>query len=258
MTPDINRPRSMESVLLEIDQRPFLNTVAAIVGEVSPSCDVVFIRDVMRKALRCACLLDLFAETRSPEYLTEFVKQRTHFYRMVPARHHVALEKEEYKAKQFFEYESALIHRIKFNDVFSWADIHAYVMGKSSDNLFYGKLIELMASGWTPQHTNGLRIQTILYDIGKDLIDYPYDVTHYLPNFLYFALTTRCPPKDIPRGLSDALQMAQEVDIAHDMVTFAALYREQVSPQVLGTSPLLNTQLENGFEVIKRGLRPFT
>ncbi len=256
-SPDMPRPKGMEAVLLEIDQRPFLNLVAAVAGEVSPSCDITHVRDLMRKAIRCACLLDLFAETRSPEYLGEFVRQRTQFYRMMPSYTHDTLQKLEYDGRQFFEHEQTLRQRIRDHDEFSWSDIEAYMMGKSSDNVFYGKILEFMAPSWTPGHSEALRTQTILFDIGKDIQDYPDDVKGSFPNTLSMALTTHMKPKDIPSSLPEALRAAQETGATEQIVAFASRFYKEIPTEVLFTSPTLREALVQRFESVRRGLQSF-
>ncbi len=257
MSPDIHHPKGMENILLEIDQRPFLAMVTAVVGEVSPKCDVTFTRDVMRKAIRCACLLDLFSETKSPEYLTEFVKQRTQFYTMIPVYTHDELESVEYEVKQFFKYEQILHDRIQQGYKFSWTDIEKYIMGKSSDNIFYGRVLELLTLDWTPKHSTALRTQTILFDIGKDIMDYEEDAIEDLPNILYMALTTSLKSKDIPRQLRDAVRIASKTGIAGQIIDFAARFKNEISTEILSASPTLQEAVVQRFEAIRRGLHPF-
>ncbi|KKR63001.1 hypothetical protein A2210_01885 [Candidatus Woesebacteria bacterium RIFOXYA1_FULL_40_18] len=203
MSPKSKRKKIViDKVLAEIDQRPFIQTLTTIVSEVSPSTNLARVNSVLKYAVRCACLLDLYAETANPVYAEELQKQRSMFYEEVPEGFHSELEKVEDSVKSFFDYEKTLISRIKSGDKFSENDIKTYLAGKSGDNLFYGRLLELLVPEW--KLTRELQIQTILFDIGKDLADYREDVVNGLPNVLVMCLSSR-----IDRGR--IIQLAQEL-----------------------------------------------
>lgn len=176
----------IHEVLTEIDQRPFIQTLTTIVSEVSPNANLIRIRSVLKQAVRCACLLDLYAETTNPVYAKELVKQRAMFYEEVPKDLHSELKEVEDNVKGFFDYEKTLIGRIKSGYKFSEGDIKTYLERKSGDNLFYGKLLELLVPEW--KLSRELQIQTMLFDIGKDLIDYKEDIENGLPNILVICL----------------------------------------------------------------------
>ena len=187
MNPEPKRTSiATEKVLTEIDQRPFIQTLATIVFEVSPDCDTQNIRLLIKHSVRCACLLDFYAETGDLVYQTEFNRQRTRFYQAIPEGFHSQLEIIEEDVKGFFDDEQTLMQRIKSGDKFSEDDIRNYLLGKSGDNIFYGKLLELLVPEWNL--TDELRIQTMLFDIGKDLVDYEDDVKNGLPNILLMCL----------------------------------------------------------------------
>lgn len=177
---------AIEKVLAEIDQRPFIQTLVTIVAEISPGSDPQSVYSLLKQAVRCACLLDLYAETGDLIYQTEFNKQRTRFYQAVPKSFHPELEKVEEDVKGFFDDEQVLIQRIKLGDKFSETDIRNYLLGKSGDNIFYGRLLELQVPEWNL--TEELCMQTMLFDIGKDLVDYEEDVKNGLPNILSMCL----------------------------------------------------------------------
>jgi hypothetical protein len=230
MSPEPKRKNIvMDEVLEEIDQRQFIQTLTTIVSEVSPNINLTQIHSVLRRAVRCACLLDLYAETANPVYAEELEKQRTMFYEEVPEDFRSELERVEKSVKSFFDYEKALISRIKSGDKFSENDIKTYLAGKSGDNLFYGRLLELLVPEW--KLTRELQIQTILFDIGKDLTDYKEDVINGLPNILIMCLRS-----GIDKGR--IILLAEE------------LKDEALVSQNINTSPTLVKEIEHNYNLI--------
>lgn len=223
----------IDKVLVEIDQRPFIQTLTTIVGEVSPRSGIQKIHPLIKRAVRCACLLDLYAESGNPIYAAELEKQRSVFYKEVPKNFHSELEKVEGDVKRFFDDEKTLIKRIRAGDKFLEDDIRTYLMGKSGDNLFYGRLLELLVPEWNL--TEELQIQTMLFDIGKDLLDYEEDVENGLPNILGMCLSS-----GIDRGW--ILQLAQE------------LKEEALASQNIKASPSLVRAIEHNYMLITERL----
>lgn len=226
--------RKIDKILDEIDQRPFIRTLTTIVSEVSPNTDLTQIHSVLTRAVRCACLLDLYAETSDPVYAVELEKQRSKFYEEIPEDFHFELEKVEDNVKSFFNDEKILIERTRAGDKFSEDDIRTYLIGKSGDNLFYGRLLELLVPEWNL--TKELQIQTMLFDIGKDLVDYEEDVANDLPNILVMCLSS-----DMDR--SKILQLTQD------------LKDEALGSQNIKTSPTLVRSIEQNHALIKDRLK---
>lgn len=234
MTPEpLNKSIDIGEIVTEIDQRPFIQTLTSIVSEVSPRSDTQKIHSLIKRAIRCACLLDLYAETDDPIYKAELEKQRSKFYEEVPEGFHLELKKVEDDVKRFFDNEQILIERISAGDKFSNDDIRNYLMGKSGDNLFYGRLLELLVPEWNL--TNELRIQTMLFDIGKDLVDYGEDVTNGLPNILGMCLSSGIDKSKI-------IQLARE------------LKDEAFASQNIRVSPTLIRAIEQNYSLIKERL----
>lgn len=223
-----------DKVLIGIDQRPFIQTLTTIVSEVSPKIDIQYITKVVRQAVRCACLLDLYAETANPVYAKELERQRSKFYEEVPKDFHPELEKVEGSVKKFFDDEKILMKRISVGDKFSSDDIRNYLVGKSGDNIFYGRLLELLVPEWNL--TRELQIQTMLFDIGKDLVDYEEDVANALPNIL-----TMCLGSGI--GKDRIVQLAQE------------LKNEALTSQNISSSPTLVKAIEHNYNQIVERLK---
>ncbi len=220
---------TIEEVLAEIDQRPFIQTLATIVSEVSSWSDTQNIHSLIKQAVRCACLLDLYAETGNSVYQTEFNRQRNRFYQAVPKDFHSQLEKIEEDVNGFFDDERILMQRIKSGDKFSEDDIRNYLLGKSGDNLFYGKLLELLVPEWNL--TDELRIQTMLFDMGKDLLDYADDVKSGLPNILSMCLSSGIDKRAI-------LQLATE------------LKGEALTSPNINISPTLKEAIKRNYSLI--------
>lgn len=233
MNPEPKRNIAIDEVLVEIDQRPFIQTLTTIVSEVSPNANLTQIHSVLTRAVRCACLLDLYAETANPVYAAELEKQRSKFYEEVPKDFHSELEKVEGDVKRFFDDEKTLIERIKARSIFSENDIRKYLTGKSSDNLFYGRLLELLVPEWNL--TRELQIQTMLFDIGKDLVDYEEDIANGLPNTLEMCLSSGIDKSRI-------IQLAQE------------LKDEALASQNIGASPTLVEAIEHNCALITKRL----
>ena len=218
--------RVIDEVLAEIDQKPFIQTLATIVSEVSPLADLAQIHQLIQQAVRCACLLDLYAETGDAIYAGEMEKQRTALYGQIPDKFHPKLEKIEEEGKGFFDEERTLMQRIKSGDTFSEDDIRDYLLGKSRDNVFYGKMLEFLVPGW--HLTDELRIQTMLFDMGDDLIDYEDDVENGLPNILSMCLQSGVDRNRI-------LQLATE------------LRDTALSSGHIGSSPILKSAIEQNY-----------
>ena len=225
---------AIKEVLDEIDQKPFIQTLTAAVSEVSPDANLVRIRSVLTLAVRCACLLDLYAETDNPIYLTESEKQRTDFYQQIPEAFHAQLERTEREVKGFFDDEQTLMQRIKSGDKFSEDDIKNYLLGKSGDNLFYGRVLELLVPEWNL--TRELQIQTMLFDIGKDLVDYQEDAARGLPNILGMCLSSGTDKSRI-------IQLARE------------LKDDALTSQNIGASPTLIRTIEGNYFLIEERLK---
>jgi len=224
----------IDEILAEIDQRPFIQTLTAIVSEVSPNAKLTQVHSVLTLAVRCACLLDLCAETANSIYIEELNKQRFKFYKEVPKDFHSELEKVENDVKKFFNDEKILMKKIKSGDKFSEDDIRTYLKGKSGDNLFYGKLLELLLPEW--HLTKELQIQTMLFDIGKDLVDYEEDIANGLPNILIMYLNSGIDKNKI-------IQLAQE------------LRTEALTSQNITVSPTLVKAIEYNYDLITKRLR---
>lgn len=224
---------SIDEVLTEIDQRSFIQTLNVIVSEISPGIDTQYIATVTRRAIRCACLLDLYTETSDNVYLIELKKQRSRFYKEVPKKFHSKLYKVENNVINFFNNERTLTKRIVASDKFSEDDIKKYLLGKSSDNLFYGKLLELLVPEWNL--TRELQIQTMLFDMGKDLVDYEEDVTNGLPNILIMCINSKINKNKIS-------QLAQE------------LKNEALASKNINVSPSLVKAIKSNYKLIKERL----
>ena len=127
--------------------------------------------------------------------------------------------------------------RIKSGDKFSEDDIKNYLLGKSGDNLFYGKLLELLAPGW--KLTDELRIQTMLFDIGKDLLDYEDDTRNGLPNILLMYLHS---------GIGIGIDRNRILHLATE------LRDKALSSSYIDTSPTLKSAIEQNYTQIAERL----
>ncbi len=194
----------IKEILAEIDQRPIIPTLVSIISEISPQTDSQKIHTLIKLSIRCACLFDLLAETGNSIYQSEIEKQRTEFYQHVPEEFHPELKVLERSVVKYFDDEKIPMSRIEAGDKFTIDDVKKYLSGKSGDNLFYGRLFELMIPEWN--HTRELHFQTMLFDMGKDLIDYEDDVKRGLPNTLSMCLSSGIPGNeilDLATGLRD-------------------------------------------------------
>ena len=257
MSSETPKPSQLiEARLAQIDRRPFLGFVMTTAREVSPHADLFLTQNLLQLAIRCACLLDDFSETDNTAFLKEFHKQKEYFYTLTPAHFHDELREVENDVKQFFEEERSLALRIRGGDQFSWRDIQKYILGKSGDNLFYGKILELTTPGWTADHTEGLRLQTILFDIEKDIQDYSDDVPKGLPNVLYMGLTTTVKPENIPHDNPNAVSLATQVGLDRRLLYFAQMYRKKLADSVRITTPTLHDAIDKRYCEIQAALQP--
>lgn len=219
----------IKSTLSEIDQKPFIHTLTIIVSEVSPLTDLSPIHDIITLVVRCASLLDLYAETGDIVYFAEFSLQENDFYKKIPRQFHPELKRLSITVSQFFIDEKTLLTKIKSGDPLSDYEIEKYLLGKSGDNLFYGRALEILVPKW--RLTRELQIQTMLFDIGKDLLDYEQDVKSGLPNILMMY-----PTRDIAK--TKIIQLADK------------LVSEAMSSTNLNDSPTLKHSIENNYASI--------
>ena len=218
----------IQEILIKIDSKPFIQFVSDVVREISTQEIAEQAYKAIRLAVRCACLLDLHAETQEAFYIEDeegFNKQREAFYELIPPEYHQELQEIEAEVSQFFCYEQDLINRIKKGDKFSTADITTYLEGKSGDNLFYGRVLEILVPEW--DLTNELQLQTILFDLGKDLEDYDEDIRNDLPNVLYMYLSGKISREEIPLDSENAIQLAQELGVSAEIISHASRIRNR-------------------------------
>lgn len=248
---------NIKEVLSEIDSKPFIKSVSDMVYEVSLGDDVKRAKahELMTMAVRCACLLDLYHETGDPVYLEEVEKQRSELYQTVPKNYHRVLMAEEESVRKFFEYEKSLRRRIQAGDRFTEDDIRQYLDGKSGDTLFYGRLLKIFVPEW--DLTDELRIQTILFDIGKDIADYEDDMAEGLPNVLYMFLSESVRKEEIPNDLERAVSLANELGITNNLLELAAGLKDKaLASKNLDSSPTLKKAIIDRYNQIEQLLVP--
>lgn len=241
-------------ILSQIDERPFIQLMCASVSEVSSEPKAKDILGLIKTSVRCACLLDLYAETEDPIFLREFETQRKKFYSLVPEQFHRELQTLEIEVKDFFQYELQLRMKLRRGEKFTSEEITKYLLGKSSDNAFYGKVLEIMVPEWNL--TSELRIQTILFDIGKDIEDYEQDFREGLPNILNMFLTQKLETSEMPMNSGDAITLANRLGITGEILGLASRYRAQavVNPELV-RAPSLQTAIDMNFTRIEESLK---
>lgn len=255
MSPDQNiRPAWMQEVLEKIDKRPFSRFIETVAMEISPSADRFFIHDMLRRAVRCILLLDYLYKTNDRQYDTEFYRQRDQFYSIVPDKDFERIENAEYVARQFFDQEKDFIREMRGGGRFTWKDIQTFTMSKSNEGQFYGTVLECTAPGWAPAHTEALRTQTILFNIGKDIHYYADDMVSGLPNVLYMALTAEILPSAIPHNLPEAVTAAHQMAIDRKIISYAEMFKQSVPPDILAVSPTLNSGILENMQDIRNSL----
>ncbi len=249
MSPENDLKVDLAEVLAEIDSRPFIKFVSTVITEISPSGEVEKAKAAIKLAVRCACLLDLHAETDNQTYLGEFKKQRTDFYGLIPDQHQQKLRVLEGQVMQFFEEERLIMDRVRSGDRFSEENIREYLLGKSSDNLFYGKVIEVFIPEW--DLTEELRIQTVLFDIGKDIKDYEEDIRDELPNVIYMVLSSEVDKGAIPRDEAAVMGSAIRTGASNRLLGLASDFKDRaLGSERIKTSPTLEKAINDRFKEI--------
>ncbi|OGZ39519.1 MAG: hypothetical protein A3B04_03825 [Candidatus Portnoybacteria bacterium RIFCSPLOWO2_02_FULL_39_11] len=241
-------------ILSQIDERPFIQLMYASVSEVSSDSKVKDILEPIKTSVRCACLMDLYAETENAVFLREFEAQRRKFYSLVPKQVHTELQTLEAEVKDFFQYELQLRMKLRRSEKFTSEEITRYLLGKSSDNVFYGRLLELIVPEWNL--TNELRIQTILFDIGKDIEDYEQDAHSGFPNILNMFLTQKLEASKVPTNPVEAIELASRFGISNEILGLATGYRTQaVANPELAKAPSLQAAINRNFTRIEEALK---
>ena len=210
--------------------------------------------ELIKTSVRCACLLDLHTETEDPVFLGEFEVQRKKFYNLIPEQFHAELQTLEGEVKDFFQYELQLRMKLGRGEKFTSEEIERYLLGKSSDNAFYGRMLELTVPEW--DLTNELRIQTILFDMGKDIEDYEQDVRGGFPNILNMFLTQKLASSKVPANPVEAIKLASRFGISNEILGLATGYRTQaVSNPELAQAPSLQDAINRNFTRIEEALK---
>jgi len=249
MSPENDLKVDLAEVLAEIDSRPFIKFVSTVITEVSSSGEVEKAKEAIKLAVRCACLLDSHAETDNQAYFEEFKRQRKDFYGLIPDQHQQKLRVLEGEVMQFFEEECLIMDRVRSRDRFSEENIREYLLGKSSDNLFYGEVLEIFVPEW--DLTEELRIQTILFDIGKDIKDYEEDIRDELPNVIYMALSSGVDKDTIPRDGTAAIELAIRTGASNRLLGLASDFKDRaLESERIKTSPTLEKAINDRFKEI--------
>lgn len=244
----------LSDILSQIDEKPFIQLVYTTVSEVSSEAQAKDVLKLIKSSVRCACLLDLYAETGNPVFIKEFEAQREMFYSLIPRHFHADIQALEAEVKDFFQYELQLRMKLRRSERFTDEEITRYLLGKSSDNVFYGRVLELMVPEWNL--TKELRIQTILFDIGKDIKDYEQDVHNGFPNVLNMFLTQKLETPEIPVDCVKAIELADRFGITNEILGLASHYRAKaVINSELVRAPSLQAAIDSNFVRIAEALK---
>lgn len=249
---------NIKQVLVKIDSQHFAKYVSQMIYEVSSGNETKRTKahELMRLAVRYFLLLDLYYETDDPIYLKEAEKQRSELYQLIHQKHHRDLISIERKAIQYFDFEKKLQSRIQANDSFTEEDIRRYLDGKSGDALFYGRLLGTIIPAWNL--TDELRIQTILFDIGKDITDYEDDIKHGLPNVLSLFLSGSLEKNKIPKDMRGAIRLLNELTVSSRVLKLAARLKEKaLASKDLDRSPTLREIIIYHYSRIEQLLESF-
>lgn len=250
----------IRKVLFKIDKKPFIKLIRDIISESYSKESGKKIHEPIKLAVRYICLLDLYHETRDKNYrnyfsdaviyLNEAKRQKEILYNFIPENKRKNLEKIEKGVLKFFYYERFLRRRLHNWNVFSRNDIREYIYEKSKDNLFYGKILEILVPKWNL--TKELRIKTMLFDIKKDLSDYEDDVKNELPNLLCLYFSGNMKKGNIPTGNKKAIRLANEAGISNHILSLAtALKNEALRSEKLKCSQILKRSITKTYSNLK-------
>jgi len=251
----------IRKVLFNIDKKPFIKLIKDIVSESQSKKAGKKIHEPIKLAVRYICLLDLYYETKDKNYknyfsdgviyLNEAKRQKEILYNLIPENQMKSLEKIEKDVLKFFSnYEIPLRRRLHSWNVFSRNDIREYICEKSKDSLFYGKILEILVPGW--KLTKELRINTMLFDIKKDIPDYEDDVKNELPNLLCLYFSGNMKKDNIPMSNKKAIQLANETGISNHILSLAtALKNEALKSEELKHSQTLKRNITKTYVNLK-------
>lgn len=210
------RENKIHKTLKWIDKR--------IVGYLSLLVDVVEFynkervneaESLLKIALRVAFFYDFYAETKDRDFLDEANRYKTLLYSQVSAQDKKDLQKIESQIRKLFEYEKQIGKKIKIGIALSDGEIKKHWQMKSSDALFYGRIINIFAIG--KNLMPHVYVYTQILDMLLDIREYKQDLKKQELNMLYMRLSQVIPNNRIPVSKLEAIEFAKNVGISNDI-----------------------------------------
>lgn len=224
-------PQLVESAYKKIDQRignfsipTIQQTVELSVHDKNLTVDVV---RTCRAALYAMYFLDFHAETdlrsaaseeerevKKQIYLTEARKQFGICYKGVPEQDRFDLARIQHRVVRFFGHERDVWKRIQREELVPTKDIMRVWGLKSSDALFYGRIIQSMTGR---DFSRVLYANMRLLDIRGDLMEMSDDVVKNSPNMVVAMLANKIGFTKIPKTDSEILEVINSQGVNEDI-----------------------------------------
>lgn len=162
-------------------------------------------------SLRAAFFYDFNAETEDKDYLIEAEKYKKIVYDNVDEKTRGELKKIEEEILQLFPYEKEIWKKVKSGEKISDDEIREFWRRKSSDSLFYSRIINIFSAG--KDVASPIYTYTQILDMLLDVREYEQDFQKNNPNMIYMKLSQVININKIPNQKTEAISISKEMGI---------------------------------------------
>lgn len=205
--------------------------------------------DLIRLADRYACLLDFYYETNNSCFYKEAKKQKKALYSTLDKKIKADLNRIEKRILPYFDYEKEIKEKLRKGESFSDKEIKKYILSKSSDAYYSGRLLEM----FVPNSTNLVKVfhyRLALSDIYGDLRDFEEDLKHNMPNLLYLHLHNK--NHNVPSSRINALIISRNDSVERKIIKFADDLLDKTKRADLTKYPRLEKSIRKIYQKIVR------
>jgi len=207
-------------------------------------------RELLTESLIFIRFFDLYYKTGDKDFLDEGQRYKFNLYNVLnPQYRSDLLDIEKKIVIPFFNYEAKLGEHIKEGKIPEDSEIRMYLYMKSSNALFYAKVIEPFIMR---DISSALHVYTELFNIEADCKKYEDDLNKGFPNVLYMLLMQRTKPNKIPQIRENAIELAKQDGTYNWIRVYSAhLVRHIESPFVTKTPSIKRAIYKRAEEIEK-------